>query len=274
MTIEFIFYKPKDPLAPSSQPRDPPFTLLTHRNDMKTPLLTLLRNRLQETGKSKKADAYPQWVRHLIFPDDEDPDGYTNPQCVMATRLDPLAYNRLTAPSQSKRAHYAFDPTQTLSTLLRHTQFVEFPTIEVWDEFEGTIVDVQGMVTQEEQRPQKRRRLNAKAGKVAIAGLIGGYGSSEDEDNEEEPEEPQNVLAALDEYSGSEGEGDPVSALQDSKGDEGSDGSAYDSEADGGIDDVTLLEITRLAQAQGGESWAVEDDEVVDWGDMDDDEPE
>jgi hypothetical protein len=159
----------------------------------------------QDTGRSrqvkKERNAYPAWIKQLVFPDDEDPEAFTNPQCVMAARLDPIVSKRLRLPSTN--AYYSLDCTQPLETVLRHTQFVEFPTIEVWEEFEGTIVDIQGVVQQEEQRPTKRMKLNHKAGKKALQGLLGGYGSSEDE---QEKEESQNVLATLDQYAGSEDE--------------------------------------------------------------------
>lgn len=257
LTIEFVFHKPKDPLAPSSKPPDPPYMLHTHKNDIEKSLISLIRSRLQNANaKSKKNEAYPAWIRQLVFPDDEDTEGFVNPQCVMAAHLDPIASKRLRLPSRN--VYYSLDCTQPLETLLRHTQFVEFPTIEVWDDFEGTIVDIQGVVQQEEQRPAKRLKLNHNAGKKAIQGLLGGYGSSDEDEQQQEGK--QNGLATLDEYSGSEDE----EILQE---DNGTGDAEDDDEAD--IDPVVLVELLRRVRERDKE-WGIEDDDdAVDWGDDD-----
>jgi len=259
MTIEFEFHKPKDPLAPSSQPADPPYTLYTHKNDIEESLISLIRSRLQSANaKLKKNEAYPVWVKQLVFPDEEDPEAFTNPQCVIAARLDPVVSKRLRL--RSNNAYYSLNCTQPLETLLRHTHFVEFPTIEVWEEFQGTIVDIQGVVQQEEQRPTKRVKLNHKAGKKAIQGLLEGYGSSEED--EPEQEELQNVLATLDQYAGSEDE----EIIQEDNG-TGTDGED-DNEVD--IDPGVLLELLRSVRERD-KSWGIGDDDAIDWGDDDDD---
>ena len=262
LTIEYQFHKPKDPLAPSSQPVDPPFTLLTHRNDIKKTLISLIRDRLHEI--KSKSKAYPQWMKDLIYPDKDDPEAFTHPQCVMATRLDPITSRRLSL--RSKRVYFALDPKQPLATSLVHTQFVEFPTIEVWDEFEGTVVDAQGIVQQEEERPTKRRRMNPRAGKKAIEGLLGGYGSSQEDEQEEES---QNVLAGLNEYTESDGgemTSDPVNR--------GDGEISSDDDGEGEVDPAVLLKLLR--DVRGRDTCAFEENEAVDWGDgdLDDDEPE
>jgi len=84
--------------------------------------------------------------------------------------------------------------------------------------------------------------MNAKAGRLAINGLLGDYGSEDDEQ-----EEAPNVLAALDDYT------------------ESDDG---DGEGEVELDPAMLLDLVR--QARGDEPWAVEEDDIVDWGDYDD----
>ncbi|KAJ3516200.1 hypothetical protein NLJ89_g1271 [Agrocybe chaxingu] len=265
LTIEFKFYKPKDPLAPSSQPRDPPLTLLTHKNDTKTPLLSLIRSRVVEGIKSKKESTHPQWVKQLVFPDADDPESFTNPQCVMAAKINPLTLKRLVKPTT--KGYYSLDPTQPLSKSLRHTEFVEFPTIEIWDEFLGTILDARGIVKQHEERPLKRRKTNSKAGRAAIAGLLGGYGSSE----EEVEVEPKNVLASLEEYDGDDGDDEVGSGGKDSLEDVDFGALSDENAEEIALNPAALLEL--MAKVRGGEPWAVED-EAVDWGDVDDPEPE
>ncbi|KAF9534931.1 hypothetical protein CPB83DRAFT_843172 [Crepidotus variabilis] len=255
LTIEFKIYKPKDSFAPASMSADPPFTLLTHRNTIDKGLLTSLRNCLNGLGSKSKnqSSAYPDWVRRLVFSSDDGngAEDFTNPHFIVLTRFDHLNSSNFEKP---KYAYQVLDPTQPLSITLQHTHFVEYPTIEVWEELDKTIVDKEGNLQQEEesQRP-KRRKMNVKAGKKAISGLIGAYGSSS-EDEEKIPEDEseshqQNGLAALGDYSGSEDEKE--------------------------IEPAALLELMRKAQA-GGDSWALEgnEDEVVDWGDIDGEENE
>ncbi|KDR83417.1 hypothetical protein GALMADRAFT_235534 [Galerina marginata CBS 339.88] len=273
LTIEFKFYKPKDPLAPSSEPRAPPFILTTTRNNVKSPLLTLIRSQLQERTSAKKEGSCPDWVKRLVFPDADDPESFTNPQCVMAAQLDPIATGRLQA--RPKKIYHSFDPTQTLVILLRHTHFVEFPTIEIWDEFLGPIVDEQGVLRRQQQEmPLKRRKMNPKAGRLAIAGLLGGYGSESDEVGENG--EPQNMLAALGDYIESE-EDEDAASLVEAEGHIGGledvdIGDLSDDEEEVEVDASVLLELMR--KVREGEPWGVEEDEAVDWGDMDDGELE
>jgi len=183
----------------------------------------------------------------------------------MAARLDPIVLKRLRLPSRN--AYYSLDCTQPLEIVLRHTQFVEFPTIEVWEDFEGTIVDIQGVVLQEEQRPTKRMKLNHKAGKKALQSLLGGYGSSE-EDEQEKEQESLNVLATLDQYADSEDEGIP----QEDNG-TGTDGDDDDAEVEVDVEPHVLLELLRNVRERD-KTWAIEDDDAVDWGDDDVDDGE
>ena len=182
---------------------------------------------------SKKESLYPEWAKCLVNPDlDDDPESFTNPQCVMQAMIS----HQLRGP-----AYYSFDPSQPLINLLRHTHFVEFPTIEVWEEFQGIVVDAQGVVRQsEDERQPKRRKLNPKAGRLAINGLLGDYGSEEEEEGEEEA---SNILAALDNYAES--------------GDEEDEGEVE-------VDPTILLNLIRQAR----ENTADEED-IVDWGDYD-----
>lgn len=190
---------------------------------------------------SKKESSYPEWAKCLVNPgSDDDAESFTNPQCIMQA----LISHQLKGP-----AYYSFDPSQPLINLLRHTHFVEFPTIEVWEEFQGIIVDAQGVVRQsEDERQPKRRKLNAKAGRLAINGLLGDYGSEEEEQKQKQA---PNVFAALDNYA-------------ESEEDDGLNGS--DDEGEVELDPTILLNLMRQAR---DEPWAVEEDEMVDWGDYD-----
>jgi hypothetical protein len=261
LTVEIKFYPPPNPLALPSQPPDPPHTLLTHRNSIDTPLLQLLQHHINE----RKEGTVPPWVRALVCPDPTDPAAFTPPQCVMPASVDPLATATFSSgpgarPKPKRRPYYRFDATQSLAVLLRHTHFVEFPTIEVWEEFRGTVVDNSGAVTQaaqDDERAPKRRRLDRRAGGKAIAGLLDGYGSS---DEEEEKEKVQNGLEMLGGYSGSEDDGEGVQGEVDSDEDE---------EVE--LDPAALLQLMR--KARGDENWTPHtgDDDLVDWGDSDED---
>ena len=180
----------------------------------------------------------------------------------MTAQLDPSAI--VLSSSRSRKAYYRFDMSQTLGFLLRHTHFVEFPTIELWEEFKGTVVDTHGAVTQlsgEEERKPKRRKLNAKAGRKAITRLVGGYGSDEEGEGA-----PRNGLSLLGGYAESDEEVKSTTMLvDDDLGEEDAEG---DTDNEGGeeMDPSALLEMLRQVQGDGRWTENIEDDEV-DWGD-------
>lgn len=231
---------------------------------MKT-LISLIRDRLREIeSRSKKAEAYPQWIKDFMYPDKDDPDAFAYPQCVMITRLDPKTSQRLSV--RSSRAYYSLDPKQPMVTSLLNTQFVEFPTIEVWDEFEGTIVDAQGVVQQEEQRPTKRKRLNPKAGKKAMERLLGSYGSGEEDEQEGGR---QSVLAGIDVYAESDGE-EVTSDIQVDGANRGALGDGeFSSDDDGEVEADPAVLLKLLREVRGRDTCALEENEAVDWGDED-----
>lgn len=243
------------------------------------------------------------WVIDLVAPNPEDPDAFTNPTCVMQTKLDPLASlqskSSILRPGHIVRdGYYKLDPTRSLEKVLRHKQFVEFPTIEIWDDgaFAGTVVDDRGavMLDSEDERKPKRRKLNVTEGKKAISGLLGGYGSGS-ENGEDEKAEERNVMGMLAGYAGSDdeqGNGEegqeesmpakheepPISPLldEDTWGDEDAEGDTDDEYVEESPENVAaMLEKLRQAGAlrDPGEDGRIalgDDEEQVDWGDSGD----
>ncbi|KNZ80039.1 Box C/D snoRNA protein 1 [Termitomyces sp. J132] len=271
LTLEFKIYPPRDPLTPSYQSSSPPLVLLTHKNNMNTPLLNLAQ-RAAERVLSKKNSASNEWLKRFLSPDPDDPDSFIPPQFVMAAKMDPRA--ALLQKLQHRIAYYRFDPSQSLLTLLRHSHFVEFPTIEVWEEFNGAVVDVQGKLRElaQDEPKMKRRKLSEKAGKEAINGLLEGYGS---DDDEERPEKPSG-LTLLGGYMESDDEVE-TNETDDNEAEVGEDEVALEGTDDEGeveIDPKVLLELMR--HAHGDERWAgkIRGDDDVDWGASGDEEPE
>jgi hypothetical protein len=137
----------------------------------------------------------------MALPTPEDPEGFSAPEMFLAAASHDT-------PSQrpDTLCFYALDCSQPLSAALRHSSFVEYPTIHVYSpgEFKGTVVDRQGAVTRvvEDDRPAKRRKIDKKKSAVAMKGLVGGYGS------DEEPSGDEDALAALGEYPASDDEAD------------------------------------------------------------------
>lgn len=294
LTIELKFHPPPDPLQPSTQQSRQPFSLLTHRNALDKPLIEAMRSQVTERKKSKKGDPLPAWISPLIFPDSDDPEGFSVPICAMRTPLDPLAALQSRASAGPRPGHvlceayYKLDPTRPIGASLKHKNFVEFPTIEIWEEgsFSGTIVDDQGSVQRDTEEPvPKRRKMNAREGKKAIKGLLGGYGSDEEEGGQREE---KNVLGMLGSYTGSdeeEGGGTRLGADVSGHGEEYDDGFS-DEDAEGETDDeaeaspedlAVLLEQLRQAGAlrdPGADRRLVGvvegDEEQVDWGESED----
>ncbi|KAF8211416.1 hypothetical protein K438DRAFT_1958528 [Mycena galopus ATCC 62051] len=268
LTIEFKIHPTPNPLALSSQPPDPPHTLLTHRNSLETPLLTLLQTHVAERKEGAKGAA-PAWVRALVCPEPNpelEPTAWPPPQCVMSAPTDPLAAFS-NGTRQKQKQYYRLDCAKTLAELLQHTQFVEFPTIEVWEEFRGTVVDAAGAVTQtaqdedEEGHAPKRRRLDRKMGGKKIAGLLDGYGSSSGEE-ETSKVKVENGLEMLGKYEGSDDGDEQMPMREEALVDS-------DEEEQVELDPAALLELVR--KARGDENWTpqIKDDDLVDWGDSD-----
>jgi hypothetical protein len=169
-------------------------------------------------------------------------------------------------PRSGLRSHsvfYQLDPSQKLCVLLRNKPFVEFPTIEVREEgdtgFVGTIVDSQGGVMKyadDGEKNPKRRKVDLGAGRKAIHGLLGDYGS------DEEVEEEKGMMAMLGEYAGSDEDGEHESEDEDEDLEEAD-------EANINLDPAALLELVRQAHALDAEAGA---EDLVDWGDSDEDQ--
>jgi hypothetical protein len=157
------------------------------------------------------------------------------------------------------------DSEQKLSTLLRNKHFVEFPTLEVWEEgaFRGVLFDgVRAFESRSSQKPTKRQRLNVTKGRAAIAGLLGGYGS-------EDGDEADTALTRLGEYDGSDAEN--VQPTTSEEADTDTDGLTEDDDGDevepgGMVDPATLLAMVREAQRRHGEDGEYEE---VDYGESD-----
>ncbi|ETW83856.1 hypothetical protein HETIRDRAFT_314398 [Heterobasidion irregulare TC 32-1] len=261
LTIEFKFYPPQDPAANPSHPQDPPYTLLTHRNNFDLPLISLIQSQIKERLKGKRENPFPHWLKPLILPDQEVPDSFTPPQFLMPTALDPLT-TPLSIKQFAKIGYHRLEATQKLSTLLRHKHFVEFPVIEIWEEgaFRGLVVDERGGMQREgDERVVKRRKLDIGASKKAMSGLLSGYGS----DEEREEDTPITVLG---DYAGSEDDGTLDDEDEgDALGAEELEGDSDEDKEIGPVDYAALLDILR----QNGVHEAGGDDEV-DWGEDED----
>lgn len=260
LTIQFKFNPPRNPLAPSSQQPDPPFVLITHRNNINRTLLSLIQGHVKDRAKSK--NSCPGWVKSLVLPNPSEAESFVPPQCVMPAPINSLTTN------PGSRPYYSFNPLESLVSLLRKTQFVEFPTIEIWEEFEGTVVNAEGtIVRQKEERPLKRRKLTSKASKVVMNGLLGAYGSEEEDEID-----TRNELSILGDYVESDEEFvDDESAVERKGEDYGdADDGVTDEEMDIDLDPAALLELARQIQ-DGKQSRGGVNDDNVDWGDSDDD---
>lgn len=233
------------------------------------PLLTLLRNKVTNSSihnNSPTSEAPPSWINSFVHPDPEDPESFNPPQCLMSAQVD------LNTGLRSQSAFYKLNPNEKLSVLLRTAPFVEFPTIEIWeegdDDFKGTIVDAQGSVTRYadthlDERKAKRRKLDISRGKKAIKGLLSGYGS--DDDGEGGTAEG-GAMTLLGGYTGSEDEEeDDLDADA-----EGEDDDDVDGDENIYLGPAALIELVRQAQALDART---PDEDLLDWGDSDDDGP-
>ncbi|KAH9966042.1 hypothetical protein BC827DRAFT_1094655, partial [Russula dissimulans] len=234
-----------------------PYTLLTHRNDFDLPLRDLFQSHIFQRTKGKTRADLPTWVKTLTLPDPDIPDAFTPPQFFIRAPLDPLSGR------SEKFGFIELDSERRLSASLRHKQFVEFPTIEVWEEgaFRGVLLDGAGALElQGGQRPAKRRRLDVTKGRAAIAGLLGGYGS-------DAGDEADMALTRLEEYEGSDAENEqPTTSDEDDTGDltaESNDDDYDEEEPNSVVDPAALLAMVQKVQGRHDED---EEYDEVDWG--------
>lgn len=274
ITIQFKFHPPAEASSTPEFGSLRSFTLLTHRNSLLTPLLSLVQkhirdyqNRKPATKSNKFGDApsLPVWLPSLIIPPPEDPENFTIPTFTIATPSDPILLARSTTlpsgsvPHQNSlsvkpKAYYNLDPNESLTQCLRGTQFVEFPMIEVWQQFSGALVDkttgnVRCLGGEIEPRT-KRRKIDPEGGRKAINGLVGDYGS----DDEEGDGAGQSKMEGLVGYAESESDGmEEDNTVDDEIGNEDS-----DEDEDVEVDPAVLLELLQRAKQDG--NWAEDED--------------
>jgi hypothetical protein len=262
LTVEYNIHPPYGQDASVNDAKRP-YTLLTHRNNFETPLRDLFQSQISQRTTGKNRADLPTWVKTLALPHPDVPDTFTPPQFFIRAPLDLLSVR------SDKFGYIKLDGGRKLSALLRNKQFVEFPTIEVWEEgtFHGVLLDASGAFElQGEQRPAKRRRLDVSKGRAAITGLLADYGS-------DDGDEADTTLTRLCEYGGSDAEkGQPTTSEEEGGTDSLADDDDGDDEGDPGVmeisDPATLLAMVQEAQRRDGENG---DYEEVDWGESDKD---
>ena len=284
LTIEFLFVKGHETTDS--------IRLVTHKNDIDQPLLTLLQTHVGEKlkqvtkrGKSKATPKNPTdtettlgWLKELVFPDPPDQlESFAPPLCLIRSSKPPSpSLHRPSFEHFKSRSYNSLDPFQKLSQSLRQKEFIEFPLIEVWEKdmfVDSGFVEAdqhggwyEKRVEAADERPRKRRKVEVmgkKKGKAVVKGLLGGYGSSEGEEEEGDDQGSPGALAGLGQYEESEGEGEGLKAPDpDTMGD-----------SDGSYDDVEVVEPAALIQQLKTAGFAfnsvLPDDDEIDWGDDD-----
>jgi hypothetical protein len=140
-----------------------------------------------------------------------------------------------------------------LRDALKHMSFAEYPTIEVWEQFDGFLIDIEGSLMQEpadekleSERRAKRRKLDFMAGRKVMQGLLEGYGSGDSEIESGDITGSENAMVALAAYDGS--------------------GSDSDLEEDN-IREVTEKDIMDLLKRREHlQEWAGDGQDVLGWG--------
>ncbi|KAI9512261.1 hypothetical protein F5148DRAFT_61586 [Russula earlei] len=253
LTVQYDIHPPPALDAGQNEPPRGPYTLLTHRNDFDLSLRDLFQSQISQRTKGKARADPPAWVKTLALPDPDVPDAFAPPEFYIRAPLDP------SSGRSEKFGFFKLDCERKLGALLKNKQFVEFPTIEVWEEgaFRGVLFDAAGAFESHGgQRPAKRRRLDATKGRAAIAGLLGGYGS-------DASDEADTALSRLEEYEGSGAEAERLTTSEDDRTEDDDDD---EGEADAVADPVTLLAMVQEAQRRLEEKGEYEE---VDWGESD-----
>jgi len=282
LTIEFLFVK--------GNGTNDPIRLVTHKNDIDQPLLTLLQTHvgenLKQVSKRGKSKANPknstdtlEWLKQLVFPDPPDQlESFAPPLCLIrSTKLSTPPLQRTSLKRFEPRSYHSLDPFQKLSQSLRQKEFTEFPLIEVWEkdvfiDSGFTETDQDGVWHEKgaedvDERPRKRRKVEVmgrKRGEAVVKGLLGGYGSSEDEGEGSGDQGSPKALDGLGQYEESEDEGERELEVPNPDTMDGSESSGSDDEV---ADPAVLIE--QLKSAGFAFDSTALDDEELDWGEHD-----
>jgi hypothetical protein len=215
----------------------PPGTKAKLKMVMRAPVdpLLILNELKREVEESKGEREYKSGLGKLLS---NRLAAYARPAASTPTP-SPLKRKKAPYPPGFKfpKVYYALDSEKTLLDTLRHTTFVEYPTIEVYEEGDERLggclfvqpgkLGVQGGVVRGATvgvvaaplgngiSPQrKRRKLNPKEAKEKIKGLIGDYGSDSEEEESGGEVEVGNkgVNSLLGEYAASDEDEEPSSA--------------------------------------------------------------
>jgi len=236
-------------LSPQEGKPDP-LVLLTHKNDWAKTLRVLVHIHLKGASRIRKDPAVLDRVEALVGANADD-ESITEPLIAMQC---PRSQNHYSNQPPSRRTYYKLDWNAKLSSVLRNKAYVEFPVIEILEEscFDGILLDEEGNKTSIETT-RKRRKLNSAAGKKAIVGLIGEYGSDGDEG-----EDDDNALDELGDYV-------------DAESIEGEGSGHSEDDAEGDLGETELVSQSYLdGNIHGGYTRDDNEDPELDWGDMDD----
>ncbi|KAG7097252.1 hypothetical protein E1B28_004618 [Marasmius oreades] len=291
LTIEIILHPPHNPLASSLEP----ITLLTHRNNLSTPLIKLIESHVEDhLQKANKASArsatvavLPDWI-HDLFPSHDPFDSEAPTPPVFLMRVSPpTEYPNINMPipQLSNGKHIRFyrilTPNDSLLTSLQDIPFVEFPTIEVADPdtvsegaFHGLIIQEDSIHpggTYQNHCPPKRQKVTVD--KKAFAGLLHGYGSSESgsgsdtnyngEGKEDRKSKDKSALEGLGGYDSSGDGEDGIEQQRRPKEEVMMDDSDEDEDLEVTLDAKASEELVKLAWRVG------EGEEEVAWDDSD-----
>ncbi|QRW02244.1 hypothetical protein RhiLY_01241 [Ceratobasidium sp. AG-Ba] len=232
LTVEFVFHlkisqqKHKKPTSPTS--------LLTHRNDLATPLAASLVSHIK-----RKSDVPPDALGLVNSSNDLPEDGPALPPILffavsqverpkpgiapyqapaLPIRMRPQQTSTSTPayaldPSlKPQKVFYPINPSDSLRTCLRHRSFVEWPTIEVFPSRQvfvegkfGILGDGSSTFANPLPEPGFNKRRKTETGLVQ---LIGGYGEESGSDAEGSPLQENGVLGitALGNYASDEDE--------------------------------------------------------------------
>ncbi|THV05465.1 hypothetical protein K435DRAFT_773876 [Dendrothele bispora CBS 962.96] len=172
LTIELVFYPPLDPLLTHNDSGDDcgkrPHRMWKHRVSLDETLSSLWRVNNKRKDKEKN---FPEWVVDIIGDAKEEEEDNT-PDCV------------LRAPFGKEKVYWRLDARKKIGEVLRWTEFVEFPTVEVYEK--GGFTGKSGEVEEGEEQRKKKRVMGKQEGKERISMLIGEYGSEEEEGEGEE----------------------------------------------------------------------------------------
>lgn len=169
MSIEILIHPPTSTVVYNN----PPIRILSHKNKLLSTLDNAVSKGLRDhVGRTKHVDP---WLAEFAKQHDRNILVF-----LMAQTSELLLFG-------SVKVYHKLDPCATLQNILKLKTFVEYPTIEIWQDgdFSGVVKEESGKILDVKARWPKSSTTDNRADKETITSLLQDYTSQDEEDKQD-----------------------------------------------------------------------------------------